>query len=315
MKSTIESTSWYVKNLFKPGTSKTGDLPKDVISFLSHDNPLLKELKTRYAQNKHSPHSFWGSWENRVNLLKFRGEGDYVSQTYFRENNIRRYELSFAYVETLDELGLLNILGEDELFGAKTWECIPGKVVSRDLLDSILEISFLQRILGFGFKDRLRVLDIGAGYGRFAHRFNTAYSNSSVRCVDPIATSTFISEFYLKFRRCPRTEVIPFDQLSSLQDSPYDLAANIHSWSECTKQFITFWLDRIRDLNVPYLFIIPHNENLETNESNGTHLTYDDELERHNYKLVIRQHKFHRSKLVQKAGIYPTEYRLYKLES
>ena len=40
----------------------------------------------------------------------------------------------------------------------------------------------------------------------------------------------------------------------------------------------------------------------------------DDELERRNFKLVLKQKKFHRSQLVHEAGIFPTEYRLYKRE-
>jgi SAM-dependent methyltransferase len=313
MRVALGSAYWHFKSLFKPGVSTTGDLPPEIIRQLSHDNPRLKELKDRYAQNTRFAHSFWNSWEKHVNLLKFRGEDNYVSQAYFRQNP-RRYELSFAYVETTDDLGLLNLLEEDPLFGVKLWEFVPGKPVSRDLLDSILEIAFLQKALGVQFQDRLRVLDIGAGYGRFAHRFNTACPKSSITCIDPIATSTFLSEFYLKFRNCAGTDVVPFDQLPSLQGRTYDLAANIHSWSECTKQFISFWLDRLCDLKVPYLFIVPHTEKLETVETNGVHLTYDDELERRNFKLVLKQKKFHRSRLVHQAGIFPTEYRLYKRE-
>jgi SAM-dependent methyltransferase len=313
MRVALGSAYWHFKSFFKPGASTTGDLPPEIIRELSHDNPRLKELKDRYAHNTRFAHSFWNSWEKHVNLLRFRGEDNYVSQAYFRQNT-RRYELSFAYVEATDDLGLLNLLHEDPFFGVKLWEFVPGKPVSRDLLDSILEIQFLQKALGFQFQDRLRVLDIGAGYGRFAHRFNTACPNSSITCIDPIATSTFLSEFYLKFRNCTGTDVVPFDQLPSLQGRTYDLATNIHSWSECTKQFISFWLDQICDLKVPYLFIVPHTEKLETVETNGVHLTYDDELECRNFKLVLKQKKFHRSQLVHQAGIFPTEYRLYKRE-
>jgi hypothetical protein len=313
MRVELGSAYWYFKSFFKPGNSQTGNLDPDVIRQLSTDNARLVELKRRYAQITGFSHSFWSSWEKRVNLLRFRGEDNYVSQAYFRQNT-RRYELSFAYVEATDDLGLLNLLHEDPLFGVKLWEFVPGKPVSRDLLDSILEIQFLQKALGFQFQDRLRVLDIGAGYGRFAHRFNTACPNSSITCIDPIATSTFLSEFYLKFRKCPGTDVVPFDRLPDLQNRTFDLTVNLHSWSECTKQFISFWLDQICDLKVPYLFIVPHTEKLETVETNGVHLTYDDELERRNFKLVLKQKKFHRSQLVHQAGIFPTEYRLYKHE-
>ena len=313
MRVELGSAYWHFKSFFKPGASQTGDLDPEIIRELTGENPRLVELKKRYTQITGIPHSFWNSWEKHVNLLRFRGEDDYVSQAYFRQNT-RRYELTFAYVEAMDNLGLLNLLKEDPLFGVKLWEFVPGKPVSRDLLDSIMEITFLQKTLGFQSQDRMRVLDIGAGYGRFAHRFNTAYPNSSITCIDPIATSTFLSEFYLKFRKCPGTDVVSFDQLKTLQGRPFDLATNIHSWSECTKEFIGFWLDCLCDLKVPYLFIVPHVAELETVETNGIHLTYDDELERRNFKLVLREKKFHRSELVQQAGIFPTTYRLYKRE-
>jgi putative sugar O-methyltransferase len=307
----LGSAYWRLKSFFRPGLSKTGDLPADVIRYLSKTNPRFVELKNRYAQNTLFPHSFWGSWEKRVNLLKFRGEDDYVSQAYFRQNK-RRYELTYAYVEAGDDLGLLNRLCEDSLFGAKVWEFVSGKPVSRDLLDSVLEITFLQRALQFGLKDCFRILDIGAGYGRFADRFTTVFTASPVTCIDAIATSTFLSEFYLKFRKHDGARIVPFDCLNDLKNDTYDLAVNIHSWSECTKEFICFWLDRLCDLKIPYLFIVPHNPRLETVETNGEHLVYDDELERRNFKLIIKQRKFQKSEFVHLNGVFPTEYYLFK---
>jgi putative sugar O-methyltransferase len=313
MRVELGSAYWHFKSFFKPGNSTAGNLPPEVVAFLSQNNPRLNELKKRYAENTQCPHSFWNSWEKHVNLLKFRGEDDYVSQAYFRQNT-RRYELTFTYVEATDELGLLNTLSEDPLFGVKLWEFVPGKPVSRDLLDSILEIAFLQKALGFQPKDCYKILDVGAGYGRFADRFTTVFPASPVTCVDAIATSTFLSEFYLKFRKRDQASIVPFDRLADLQNNRYDLAVNIHSWSECTKEFIGFWLDRLCDLKVPYLFIVPHTPNLETVETNGQHLTYDDELARRGFKLVLRQRKFQKSEFVNLNGIFPTEYRLYKRE-
>lgn len=314
MKVRLNSTYWKLRSRLLPGSSRIGQLPPDVMRHLSRDNPLLRDLKKRYAAATNLQHSFWAPWEEQVNLLKFRGENDYVSQTYFRKNT-RRYELTFAYVEVTDELGLLDILTEDRLFGAKVWEFVPDKLVSRDLMDSIQEITFLQRLLDFGAKDRFRVLDIGAGYGRFAHRFTTSFPGSWVTSIDAVATSTFLSDFYLKFRSCERADVVPFDRVSDLKSGHYDLATNIHSWSECTKQFIAFWLDRISDLKIPYLFIVPHSTTLSTVESDGSNLTYDDELERRGFKLVLKQRKFNRSKYIDQMGIFPADYRLYKRES
>jgi 2-polyprenyl-3-methyl-5-hydroxy-6-metoxy-1,4-benzoquinol methylase len=65
-------------------------------------------------------------------------------------------------------------LEEDDDFGAEVFD-FHGKVVSRDLLDSIIEINFLDRHLGFSSRRAVNVLDIGAGYGRLAHRMATAF--------------------------------------------------------------------------------------------------------------------------------------------
>ena len=311
IKVALNAAYWRLRGHIKPGTSRVGDLPPDVLSYLTRNNPALVDLKKRYASVTNVPHSFWASWEDKVNLLKFRGENDYVSQAYHRKTE-RRYEMSCAYVETTDQLGLFDGFTEDQLFGVKTWEFIPGKLVSRDLLDSVLEITFAKEAMGLDLKDNIRLLDIGAGYGRFAHRFTTAFKNSSVTCIDAVATSTFISDFYLKFRKCDRAKVVAFDRLSDLPAGSFDVAANIHSWSECTKEFIAWWLDRICDLKIQYLFHVPHTETLATIEADGSSKTYDDELERRGFKLVLKRRKFYRSKCVDRVGLFPTDYRLYK---
>ena len=54
-------------------------------------------------------------------------------------------------------------------------------------------------------------------------------------CVDAVAISTFICEYYLGFRGADdRASVVPLDELDSLLAlQPIDLAVNIHSFSEC----------------------------------------------------------------------------------
>jgi hypothetical protein len=299
------------KEFFKPGKSSVGALSPDVLRYLSRDNPTLLDLKRRYTEAKLLPHSFWSPWENTVNLQTFRGENDYLSQTFLKETE-RRYALTCAYVEMTDTLGLLPLLQEDTLFGVKTWEFIPGKPVSRDLMDSILEMTFLQKGHGFSRTDSLRVLDIGAGYGRFAHRLTSAFPQTQVTCIDPVATSTFLSDFYLKFRGCKRASVLPFDHLSEIQPKTFDVAANIHSWSECTHEFIVWWLDRLCEWKIPYLFHVPHTRELISLESDNSHKPYLQELEKRGFKLVLKQSKFHRSKVVEQSGLFPTDYLLFK---
>jgi hypothetical protein len=109
-----------------------------------------------------------------------------------------------------------------------------GVPVSRDLLDSIIELNFLEEALEISSRKALRVIDIGAGYGRLAHRATVAAPMIGYVCTDGIALSTVLCETYLQYRKTERTAVVPLDEVSVVvSDSHFDLAINIHSFSEC----------------------------------------------------------------------------------
>ena len=112
-----------------------------------------------------------------------------------------KFYIFTRHVRDKDQFGLLDSLVEHGDFGCSTFEYAGIGLVSRDLLDSVLEISFLERHLGIFERNDIRVLDIGAGYGRMAHRLLTAHPRiESYACVDAVPESTFLSEFYLKHR-------------------------------------------------------------------------------------------------------------------
>src|SRR5262249_1073879 len=146
------------------------------------------------------------------------------------------------YVRTIDRLGLLSTLTDDDWFGNFLFT-IDGRSVSRDLLDSLIELYFLDRQLSLSSMAKAAILDIGAGYGRLAHRVSEALPNvASCWCTDAVAQSTFVSEFYLTFRRS-RARVIPLDEIeSALKISTPDIAINTHSFSECRMDAIDWWL-------------------------------------------------------------------------
>ncbi len=64
------------------------------------------------------------------------------------------------------------------------------------------ELCFLERELGLRERERFSVLDIGAGYGRLAHRMAAAHAErlADYCCVDAVPESTFVSEYYLRHR-------------------------------------------------------------------------------------------------------------------
>ena len=68
----------------------------------------------------------------------FRGDSQYLFQG--RGTPEAAYALSADYAARHDALGLFETLEEDGAFGALTFP-VDGRIVSRDLLDSVLEIA------------------------------------------------------------------------------------------------------------------------------------------------------------------------------
>jgi SAM-dependent methyltransferase len=255
---------------------------------LRADNPRLRELRHRYASLR-SPMADRSLWSPRflrreLDLSRFRDDNPYVWQYRFTPENLRRKHYLFAhYIAQRDPRGLLGTLIEDGAFGCHTFEFEAMPKVSRDLLDSINEIYFLDRVGNILGETGLQVLDIGAGYGRLAHRMAAAASGlERYYCVDAIPESTFLSEFYLQYRQCePKTRVVPLDELEpGLRDAKISLAVNIHSFSEMPYDAIAGWLRLLADLAVPRLLIVPND---------GTRLlSYDPGHRRRDFLPLLR---------------------------
>jgi hypothetical protein len=303
----------------EPPNFNASSLPEGAKSRLRFDHPRLIELKRRYL-----------SFDSRVtrplvwtqdcvrpqDLLYFRGENAYVWQLRGLNMDAAGYALATYYVKSIDKLGLLENLGEDGKFGTIVFE-IAGKAVSRDLLDSILEIYFLDRHLGLASAGgRWAILDIGAGYGRLAHRLLGAVSGAKrYLCTDAVAESTFISEYYLGFRGLQdRALVVPLDEIEAALDAePVDLAINVHSFSECQPSAIDWWISILARHQVRYLMIVPNQL-----EHGGTLLLTNQRddmraiFERHGYRELAKDPKYGDA-LVQKYAINPTSHFLFEL--
>ena len=175
-------------------------------------------------------------------------------------------------------------LGEDEAFGCVT-RIVNGRKVSRDLLDSILEIEFLSSQMPMAYRS---VIDIGAGYGRLAHRITQSFLGTFVHCTDTIAVSRRCCEIYLAHRRVSRAMVVaPADLLNLVR--PIELAINVHSWSECSMGEVCSWLDWLSASKVPRLFIVPHTPDFGTWDDargGGNGPSYRPELEARGYRLA-----------------------------
>ena len=268
-------------------------LPEGAEAYLRADNPRLRELQAAYdaLDIPAAVHTQWdtGWLSKNLSMAWFRGDNAYVWQ--FRQlgkaATIRMY-LAMLDVAARDDLGLFDKLREDGLFGAWTFKFGNRPEVSRDLLDSINEINYLDDQMGLSKIEGLRVLDIGAGYGRLAHRMSTALPNlAAYDCIDAVATSTFLCEYYTQFRGLPDSvRVVPLTEHEKLGES-YDVAVNIHSFSEASLDAIRWWLDRIAERDIPWLLIVPNTpDELRSTELDGSMQPFRQDVLDRGYELV-----------------------------
>jgi SAM-dependent methyltransferase len=273
-------------------------LPPGAEEELTRDNPRLAELREAYAALD-LPVLGASRWSREavddfLDLRWFRGE-TLITWHYRESRRISelKYFVLLRHVQERDALGLLDTLEEDGAFGCWTFS-YPGRGrVSRDLLESVNELAFLERELRLSQRDGFSVLDVGAGYGRLAHRTAEGFPNlRDYCCVDAIPESTFVSEYYLRHRRCaPPARVVRLDELDrDLRPGAFDLAVNIHSFSECTIAAIDWWVSLLRRLEVPRLLVVPNEpERLLSLEPDGRRHDFAPLLERAGYRLLCRE--------------------------
>lgn len=282
-------------------------VPAGAHEYLRGDNPHLMNLRQRYADLNHpvAAHSHWttGFVEQNVDLLTFRGDNAYLWQVrQSRRDAEMRYFANTLYIERIDHRGLISRMVEDGAFGCHTFQYQGRRSMSRDLLDSVNEIYFLDRQIGLFDQPDLRVLDIGAGYGRLAHRMSEVLPNlKSYVCVDAVPESTFLAEYYLRHRGLPESlaRAVPLDQIGQLESMPrFDLAVNIHSFTECNYEAIRWWLNMVSKLNIGWLLIAPNKGPVGTEhdlfsiESDRTRKDFTNLLEEAGYKQELRAPKF-----------------------
>jgi SAM-dependent methyltransferase len=322
-KSALEQIQKDTEKFYRPSFC-SAELPAGAREYLSSDNPRVKQLKVRYRQYAPEvlrPSRWTQEHVETIEMPWFRGDNPYVWQ--FREKNTEGKHMATAlYMRSIDRHGWMKTLKEDGLFGAYVFE-FDGGYVSRDLLDSLAELYFLDDLLHVTKWKTDNILDIGAGYGRLGYRAVNALPDlAHFYCADAIPESTFISEYYLRFRKADRATVVPFDEIrQALAATPITLATNIHCFSECSLGAVRWWLDLLCEHAVKYLMIVPDAY------SNGGHrfltresASYDEkqmkdylpELQARGYRLVEKRAKFLDAN-VQRYGISPTYHYLFEL--
>lgn len=268
------------------------------------------ENRVAYLNNEYSQYQsqldlpIWNKKHTRgINLRNFRADNVYVWQ---KRNYSEKVLLeSFRTVVQSDQNGLLDLVTEDGGYGAENY-VVDGKNFSRDLADSILEINFLLSALP---KRPSRVLDIGAGYGRFAKRSIECGFTREVFCIDGVAVSTALSEYYLAPQISNGSvKVVCFHEQAHLYSEEFDLVTNIHSFSEMSLSEVEKWVDLIANLEIPWIFIVPNGPNLALND--GTDFSHL--LIRRGYAIHAKRNKYPNSELSDQM-FYPATYFLLKL--
>jgi hypothetical protein len=193
---------------------------------------------------------FWESQAKIIDRANFRGDGQYLEQ----KAEMPMHALYRDLVKRGHD-GKFEFLKEDGAFGCKTkWLTGPNIIVSRDLIESIYEIAFIEESLG---KMPEFILDIGAGYGRLAHRILSIFNQGiHITCTDSVPISREICRFYLEYRKVDYWAIVkPEDLIRPV----FNLAINIHSWPECDPEEVEWWLEKLAEWKVKNLMVIPHN--------------------------------------------------------
>lgn len=297
----------YEKPSYQPGP-----LPPGADAELRPDNPRLLELIMRYRRHPAAARSVWSDdlIEGEVDLRYFRGDNAYVWQ-HRLGTQACNYAITTLYLREHDPMQLLERLDEDGLFGADVHD-MDGLIVSRDLLDSVTELTFLEEHLSLSKRRGATVLDIGAGYGRLAHRATAAFDLTYL-CTDGVPQSTYLCDYYLRFRGASGAEVLPLDVVAdALHGRHIDVAVNVHSFSECPLAAIEWWLDLIAANDVEHLFIVPNQPELLSTEESHERINFQPPIEARGFELVVKRPKYAYAPLVQAYGVAPATYYLFR---
>jgi hypothetical protein len=221
-----------------------------------------------------------GLWDTHVRTIdpeRFRAHDQYLEQ-----RPEYPYREMFRYIHERGLYPLVEELDEDGAFGCETQD-IGGNMVSRDLVDSILEITFLRESLGESwFRNSRKIVDIGAGYGRLVYRMSQVWPLMPVYATDAYGASLATCRKYLQHRGVGSRHVYERFELPS---HVYDLAINVHSWSECTLDEICSWLDWLDAVRCARLYVVPHTPGLESWTPGGLGPSFRPHIEAHGFEL------------------------------
>lgn len=224
-----------------------------------------------------------------------------------------------AYLRSADLLSdsakrLMTVFEEDGGYGAVSHLTSDGQLLTRDVLDSTAEIGFLLDRIGDLALDS--VIDIGAGYGRMAHRIKALRPDSVVICADEVPSSRSVCSTYLTLREVTGFFVCDFNEAGELmQHHKPTLATAVHSFPEMPLERIRAWLELLTARGVDWLFFVPNEpDRLRSTEPDGTRQAFNDAIDDAGYQLAATGWKY---ELGEKDAystdlVYQDQYLLYR---
>ena len=224
------------------------------------------------------------------NLQTCRACSAFVWQSRGCEKFTDKLRRAYSLLTANDEDQFLATLSEDGAFGVEAVS-IDNRLISRDLLDSANEFSFLQESLGIAhWPPGTIVCDIGAGYGRWAHRASQCLPNLRIYSCDAIESSRQTCAAHLRLRglHAAAADVMGASELARALASniaaaaaaPSDgspiarLAIFVHSLPEmASAPARREWLELLHD--VPHLFVVSNHSALQPPDAT-VDLQHDD---------------------------------------
>lgn len=321
LKNKVLSRVGFTESLTEEGLLPSTRVEERRTSELTWESRRLADLRQQYAAYPCAAqrHSMWNaSLIHGINLSTFRADSAYMWQ--HRDGNVPVHYMATYYHHRIScDADLLDRCTEDGSFGVYSLS-VDGTLVTRDRVDSVAELGFLREAFSLGEHSRLRVLDIGSGYGRLAWRMNQCFPDVSMLCVDAVPESAFVCEYYLSHRAVsPNVEVVPLPSLETeLSRETVDLAIAVNSLTECTVEAINWWLDLLEAHSVRHILLVPHGgcdggRQMFSTELPGAERTpMVTLLEQHGYKKISMRPKY-REAAMQSYGISPTYFHLFSL--
>lgn len=253
--------------------SNLSDLTKKYVKFYNENN---FNLSPKQWQPVASP---------SILSKQFRGETDYVWQTRLGDGK-EEYIQYYKQLKKIDKLNLFLKTKENGSHGCKTWE-VENILISRDLLDSIIEIYFLQK--NFDNLDKLNILEIGGGYGRLCKRYSDCFPNSKFYITDGIPYSTYVADIYLSESNYQNKNLELYNLDSKLKNIKIDLAVNIHSFPEQNINDVEWWVKFILKHKIKYIFYV---DNFIHNSHSNINANILKIFNKYNYDIICDLNMF-----------------------